>query len=151
MQIKLLRYEEGYRSKPYFCIKRFPTIAVGKRIGPKNADLGLYQFTVPLKVADVWLECDLESINTKLNQYSWFKRQNADRKAVLVSMAYQLGVKGLFGFKNMIRALKADDYATAYTEALDSKWYKLDTPTRALRHATVLRDGCLETVYKGRW
>ena len=151
MKIKLLTYEEGYRKKPYYCVKRYPTIALGKRIGGYNQALAVFEFTVPLRVAQVWLECDLADIETKLNGYNWFKRQNASRKAVLISMAYQLGVTGLFGFKNMIRALKIDDYAMAYREALDSKWYKKDTPKRAMRHALVLRDGCLETVYKSQW
>ena len=151
MKIKLLTFEEGYRKKPYYCTKKYPTVGIGKRIGGHNSALSNFQFTVPLPVAQLWLECDLVELETKLNKFDWFKRQNTDRQAILISMAYQLGYAGLMDFKKMIRALNVDDYDKAYTEALDSKWYKSDTPVRAMRHAQVLRAGKLKPVYDPIW
>ncbi len=46
------------------------------------------------------------------------------RRGVLIDMAYNLGKRGLEGFKKMLQALHEEDYEKAADEMVDSKWYK---------------------------
>lgn len=58
---------------------------------------------------------------------------------ILFHMAYQMGVGGLLKFKNMIKALRDQDYKTASIEMLDSRWAK-QTPNRANRLSNKMRE-----------
>ena len=62
----------------------------------------------------------------------------AGRRAVLLSMAYQMGVDGLMKFKNMWAAINRQDWDDAADQMLDSKWAR-QTPERAGRHARIMR------------
>ena len=62
------------------------------------------------------------------------------RKAVLVSMSFQMGINGLMGFKKMLAAVKGGDWATAYAEGLNSRWCE-QTPDRAMRQMTTMLVG----------
>ena len=62
------------------------------------------------------------------------------RRAVIISMLYQLGYSGVKGFKNMLYALYAGDYENAAKHMLDSKW-AVQTPARAQRSAEIMRTG----------
>lgn len=143
---KLLKFEEGYREEPYYCSEGFPTIGYGQRIGPKGIDLKLYQFTCSEELAKVWLDESLAPIFLELTYQPWFIALNLDRQSVIVSMAYQLGISGLYKFKRMVAALVKEDWETACTEALDSKWAR-QTIGRANRHATILLHGDFAKVY----
>ena len=57
---------------------------------------------------------------------------------ILYNMVYQMGVKGVLNFKNMIKALEAKDYKRAGDEMLDSKWAK-QTPARANRLSKAMK------------
>jgi lysozyme len=57
------------------------------------------------------------------------------RQGVLVCMVYQMGLKGVLNFRNMLAALSEHDYYGAYKEMLDSKWARYDSPARARRMA----------------
>ena len=92
----LLQYEEGFREKPYLCSEGYPTVGTGIRIGPKCADLKNYEFTVPREVDAVWLQSILNrTMRDMLSNERIAKAMNVldeARTAVLVSMAYQMGV-----------------------------------------------------------
>lgn len=51
-----------------------------------------------------------------------FSRLNIARQAVLIDMSFNLGYQGLIWFKNMLVALRAEDYELAASEMLDSRW-----------------------------
>jgi lysozyme len=150
----LIKYEEGWREKPYRCTEGYPTIGYGFRIGPKNADMKLYQFTLPKAAGDIWLnvllsetESDMykrENIAAALDACSQFRA----RYAVLQSMAHQMGVDGLSGFKNTLKAIANRDWSSAAAGMLDSKWAR-QTPERAQRHAEQMRTGLWASVYGG--
>jgi lysozyme len=143
---KLLEFEEGYRDKPYYCSEGYPTIGIGKKIGPKHASLSMYKFTCSREVAYMWLSEELKDIRKQLINYSWYVNLNSDRQDIIKSMAYQLGVSGLMKFKKMIAALEDKDWEEAEKQALDSKWAR-QAPLRAVRHASVLKTGTLSTEY----
>lgn len=149
--VKILNYEEGYKDRPYIDTEGYPTVACGVKIGPKGAPLSNYTFTVPREVGDVWLESFVASTIKKMNEnpliISAMKACNQERKDILTSMAYQMGVQGLAGFKNTLAMVASGNFSGAASGMLSSKWAK-QTPNRANRHAEVMRTGTLDA-YKG--
>lgn len=70
-----------------------------------------------------------------------FNSLNKPRQAVLIGMAYQMGLDGLLGFKNTLAMLERGDYAGTAAGMLHSKWAKQDTPARAKRMSEQMRTG----------
>ena len=145
---KVIAFEEGFRAKPYKDSLGYPTIGYGIKMANKNANIDNFECEIPEPVALMWLEYHAAKEETKLCKYSWFMHQKPDVQDILISMAYQLGLKGLLGFRNMIKALSVNDMETAATEALDSKWARSDSPNRAQRHARVIRGESIDDVYR---
>lgn len=139
---ELIAREEGFSSKPYICTEGYPTVGYGQRIGAQGVDVSLYEFELPEPVARQWLQENIRQLENTLSRYSWYQQCNADRAAVLVSMAYQLGLYGLLRFRKMLAAIEDNDWEEAAREALDSRWAK-QTPRRARHHAEALRTGVL--------
>lgn len=70
----------------------------------------------------------------------WTAKLDPIRFAVLLNMAYQMGVAGLFGFANTLKMIEAGDYESAAKGMLNSLWAK-QTPERAARLAKQMRTG----------
>lgn len=148
MIYKLLGFEEGFEKQPYYCTEGYPTAGKGTKLGPKGAPLKYYQFVFTEKIADAFLEEELRNVRDKLIKHRWYVELNEDRQTIIKSMAYQMGIGGLFKFKKMIAALESGDWNEAAHQALDSRWAK-QTPARAERHAAVIANGNLMEVYEG--
>ena len=146
---ELLDFEEGYSAVAYYCSAGYPTIGIGKKIGPKNAPLSNYQFEVSRSLAKAWLIDELIDVEIALNKLDWFHSLNEDRKVIIKSMAYQLGVTGLLKFKATISAIKASDFDLASAEMMDSLWRE-KTENRAKRHALVMLTGDIKSAYSAR-
>nr|PMK30649.1 hypothetical protein BCU03_09540 [Vibrio breoganii] len=141
LKVEIIKREEGYRRKPYYCSEGYPTIGYGLKIGRRHDVLESYTFTMPPAIAEYWLKCHIEELEKIMANHSWYRGLNESRQAIIISMAYQLGIGGLFKFKRMIAAIKNNDFEKVKIEALDSKWAKNDTPLRSRRHADVLATG----------
>lgn len=144
----VLLVEEGYSSKPYLCSEGYPTIGYGTKVANKGVSIDSIALRVTKDSASALLEDEVLKVVFRLSTFKWYRDLDEDRRIIIKSMCYQLGVDGLLKFKRMIAALSEKDYALAAKEALDSKWYK-QTPKRAIRHATVLEHGSLIEVYEG--
>ncbi len=142
----LLKFEEGYREKAYYCSEGYPTIGIGTKIGPKGAPLEHYTLRVSEALSLCMLNEEVKSIRDQLVKFSWYRNLDEDRQIIIKSMCYQMGVSGVLKFKKMIAALEKEDYKTASIEALDSRWAK-QTKSRASRHSMVLSNGNLTEVY----
>ena len=149
--ISLLNFEEGYSEKPYYCSAGYPTIGIGKRIGPKGAPLSQYQFTVSKQLAAVWLSEELQQkvadMSTHTNITAAMAACNDARKAILISMAYQMGADGLAKFTNTLKAISEKRWSDAKSGMMNSAWAK-QTPNRANRHATQMLTGNWYPDYK---
>lgn len=77
---------------------------------------------------------------TLQEKFTWSNGLNEARKAALVSLAYQMGLRGLYGFRHMLAAIEAEDYETASQEMLHSTWAR-QTPARAQRTSSMMRHG----------
>lgn len=140
-ELDLIR-DEGIRLRVYRCTAGHPTIGVGHKLTEREILTGLSE--ISLEQAGHLLHID---IGIAMNGCaSIFGRDRFDsfteaRQRALVNMCFQMGMTRLMGFKRMIDAIMRDDWSTAKAEALDSKWAKADSPSRAQRVAQMIERG----------
>lgn len=126
MLIEDIKQEEGFKGTVYKCTEGFDTIGYGTRLPLSE------------KEAEMILEYRLNILKSNLSSSLYML--DIDKKAwdILYNMVYQMGVKGVLNFKNMIKALEVKDYKRAGDEMLDSKWAK-QTPARANRLSKAMK------------
>ena len=91
--------------------------------------------------AEYLLSNDIGEVQDELEwRLPWFCKLDNARKAVLVNMAFQMGIAGLLKFKNTLAKIEAGDYEGAAVNMLKSKWAR-QTPNRAKRMAEQMRTG----------
>lgn len=127
-----LKGDEGYRQFPYRDTCGVLTIGYGFNLQsdgltPEEADAVL-----ALRVQHRY-----ESLLAAL---PWVRALDEVRQAVLLNMAYNLGVAGLQLFHNMLLATQAGDYGPAADEMLNSVWAQ-QVGARAARLAAMMRRG----------
>lgn len=128
--------EEGARKYAYRDTEGFWTIGYGFLIDEKKGGEGL-----PDGVANFWLNELVDRVIKDMERVIPFWDDLSDaRQQAVAGMAYQMGVSGLLGFRNMLQALQDQDWDRAADEALDSKWAR-QTPARAERVAAMIRVG----------
>lgn len=134
--------KEGFRSTVYRCSEGYPTIGYGWVIGAKGASLDPFKSMI-ISEAAAKVQCAVlvDEIVLELSKVivPWYIL-TPTRQAMLVSMAYQLGINGLLKFKRMLKAIENADFETAALEGLDSRWAK-QTPARAREQMEYLRVG----------
>lgn len=131
----LLSREEGRRSHAYQDHLGYWTIGVGRCIDQRVGG-GLSDPEI-----DSLLDNDITRFLVKTREaLPWFDDLDEARQAVLVAMAFQMGVQGLLSFKQTLSAIAAGDYAHAADRMLQSKWAQ-QTPARAKRMAEMMRTG----------
>ena len=111
---KTLIRHEGLKTKVYRCPKGKLTIGVGRNLEDKG---------ISKAEAIFLLENDIAEIETELRKrIDFFDKLSDVRQEVLINMAFNLGINGLFKLKKMFKALKNSDYKKAAQEMLNSKW-----------------------------
>lgn len=118
--LETLKQQEGFSATVYHDSRGFLTIGYGT-----NLHKGITE-----KEAALLLEERLRDVQ-KLLTREWppFESMPHKIQAVLLNMAYQLGVHGLLHFEEMLGALLVGQYERAAQHALNSKWAE-ETPTR---------------------
>lgn len=152
--IKILKFEEGFSAKPYICSEGYITIGLGTKLFKHKAELlGItpedFPITASLTQAEEWLHGEVALKDMRLSSRDFghiYDQLDDDRRAIVLSMAYQMGTSGVLKFRKMWNAIGLGDWEEAATQALDSQWAR-QTPERAERHARVLRGESLEDVY----
>lgn len=131
----LLLRDEGYRRSAYTDSLGYLTIGIGKLIDAKkgggitfNEALYLLRNEVSAK------EADLRS------HLPWYDGLDEVRKALLLSMAFQIGSMGLLAFRNTLRAVEEGRWNDAADGMMASRWAQ-QTPLRAHRLAQTMRTG----------
>ena len=145
MNIDITRHliaEEGLRLEPYQDHLKFWTIGVGHLIDSrKGGTLPNWIRSFPIATADAekMLKEDLADVEWIIKtQIKHWDEYSKVRQAILLSMAFQMGVSGLLKFKNMLTALENGHFKVAAAHMLDSRWAK-QTPGRAARLANAMR------------
>jgi lysozyme len=128
----LIANDEGFSGKIYTDNKGFLTIGYGFNITTGS---------IPISVAMQWLDYLINGIYLQLEEkIAFWNDLNDARKYVLANMAYQMGIGGLLGFRDMLKALGNKDYITASLSMKDSVWYKEFT-SRASRLIKIMQSG----------
>ena len=145
--LKIIAFEEGFMSKPYLCSEGFVTVGLGTKLHrSKGMNPEDFPIRVSRRMAEEWLSTEVDIKHNKLSYKITYGGLDHDRRAIILSMAYQMGTSGVLGFKNMWNYISNGAYHLAAEEMLDSKWAR-QTPERAERHARVMRGEILENVY----
>ena len=113
--IKQLKRHEGVELKPYKCTSDKLTIGVGRNL----EDVGISEAE-----AEYLLMNDLSRFMKMANEFDWYAGLNDARKAVIISMLFNLGRGGFNKFLKFKQALAEGDHLTASREMLDSRWAK---------------------------
>ena len=129
VKIKQLKFEEGFRSKPYKDQLGVLTVGYGT-----NLSNGISE-----KEGDFLLrERFFGDRDTFAGLWPPYTEQPIEVRVQLADMAYQLGPIGASEFGATLRALEMCDYETAAQHVLASLWAR-QTPRRANITAAVFR------------
>lgn len=134
--IRQLRADEGERACVYKDHLGFWTIGVGRLVDPSKEGAGLRSDEIAYLLNND-VDDRIDALTRKL---PWFQDLDDVRKAVLLNMAFQLGVEGLLGFKNTLKLVEEGKYENAAAAMLNSLWAK-QTPARAKRLSEQMRSG----------
>lgn len=129
--VNQIKSDEGYRQLPYTDTTGNLTVGYGRNL----ASVGIDQLE-----AEYLLRNDVIRILGELSSLIWFSGLNDARQQVIVNMAFNMGIAGLLGFKNMIAAIQKSDYANAAAEMLSSDW-ATQVGQRAVNLAVRMKNG----------
>ncbi len=131
--VAALERDEGFRGQAYRDTEGVLTIGHGLNIDPEHGG-GITE-----------QESRLLLRSRAYRYFEELKRhvpnlegRSAPVQEALANMHYNMGINRLLGFKKMLAAVEAGDYAKAADEALDSKWAR-QVGERANRIADLLR------------
>lgn len=148
---KILEFEEGFSSRPYLCSEGYVTIGYGTKLyKAKGGNPEMFAITVDRDIAGKLLLKDVSSLEVRLSQSKVgkvFDSLDSDRRIIIISMAYQMGVSGITDFESMWKHAASKNWERMADEAMDSVWAK-QTPNRAGRHARVLAGESIISIYK---
>jgi len=134
LKSQLLR-EEGAESCAYQDSLGYWTIGVGRLIDSRKGG-GLSNDEI-----DLLLDNDIKhNYEAVLKALPWVDKLNDARQAVLIGMAFQMGLKGLLQFKRTLGSVEDGQFAEAAAEMMDSAW-AMQTPKRAYRMAAQMETG----------
>ncbi|MBQ8744292.1 MAG: hypothetical protein IJZ18_03820 [Mailhella sp.] len=142
-----LKRHEGLRLHTYRCPAGRLTIGYGHNLSD-NPVWGLQKGDrISRAAAERLLENDIYSTGRQLDAaLPWWRMPGSGvsdfpRQAVLLNMAFQLGVAGLCAFKKALGAVHAGAFGEAARNMLDSKWARRDSPARARELARQMHTG----------
>jgi lysozyme len=127
--------DEGSVRHAYEDSLGFTTIGVGRLIDFRRGG-GLRDGEI-----DFLLGNDIEEKTAQvLAALPWASKLSETRRAVLINMAFQLGINGLLKFKRALGSIEDGQYSEAAMHMLDSLWAQ-QTPERAKRLAKQMTTG----------
>lgn len=129
---ELIKGHEGLRLKPYRCTTGKLTIGYGRNLDDQG---------ITKAEAKYLLTNDLNRCLVSLEkEFVWFLDLDDVRRAVLVDMAFNMGLAGLKKFKMTLTAVEKKDYEKASRQMMMSVWAG-QVGGRALRLAHIMRNG----------
>ena len=134
-QIKeMIREHEGCVYEVYLDTEENPTCGVGHLLAVGSS--------IPEKAVNAFFEEDFRV--AAADYLSLVRQYNLDldpvRRAVLISMLFNMGFSRVMGFRKMLAALTVDEYGLAADEMLDSKW-AIQVGKRAVELSRMMRKG----------
>ena len=126
-----LERHEGLRLKPYRDTVGKLTVGYGRNL----EDVGISR-----DEADFMLDNDIDQVERYLKTVDEYNELDSVRQTVLMNMCFNVGFRGLMGFRKMWAAIARKDYAEAARQMLDSKWHR-QVGNRAQELAQIMRTG----------
>lgn len=126
-----LERHEGLRLRVYQDTVGKATIGYGRNLD----DVGISR-----DEADFMLDNDIEAVERQLETVDEYKSLDATRQSVIANLCFNLGFRGLMGFRRMWQAIGRKDYDSAAREMLDSRWSD-QVGSRAVELAGIMRTG----------
>lgn len=131
----LISLHEGRVAHAYQDSLGYWTIGVGHLIDKQKGG------SIPDEIIDDLLDHDIAKVAQELRaRLPWAKDLDNVRYAVLVDMAFNLGIEGLLKFKNTLTYVQDKKYLHASAGMLSSLWAKQVGP-RAIRLAKMMSTG----------
>lgn len=145
--IQRLVMHEGCELMPYKCPAGYLTIGVGRNLdtNPLTKEeikvCGDYKHGITKNAAFYLLRNDIEKVKRECTKnIPFFNALDAERRYCLIDMCFNIGIKGLLGFKKMLSAMGVGEWNRASTECLNSNYAK-QTGKRARRIANTIKTG----------
>lgn len=130
----LIEHREGNVLKVYRCPNGYLTCGIGHKLTAGTP------ITPTISREFFWIDT-----KKALENYEKLRLRSLDlvRKAVILDMLFQMGLGGVWGFVNMLAAIRAGDWEAAAKELLDSKYSREDLAqsSRDEENAEMLRTG----------
>ena len=140
--VRHLSAEEGLRTEPYKDHLGYWTLGIGHLIDRRKGGAlpsWVRSFPITEDEAELLLKDDIFPIEEELaHKLPWWDRLTPVRQAVLISMAFQMGVSGLLKFRRTLETIGRGEYHLAAAQMLESKWAR-QTAGRAGRLAQAMR------------
>lgn len=130
--IDLIKRHEGVRVFPYIDTMGKMTIGVGHNL----TDNGVSNLIINTMLAE-----DINIAKSELDKtYPRWRELSDNRKMVVVSMMFNMGLPKYMTFKRFWKALTAGQYDLAADEMIDSKWAR-QVKGRATDLSNMMRTG----------
>ncbi len=124
--------DEGLRLFPYTDTTGNITIGVGRNLTKDG---------ISEDEAMILLEDDIEKFTSRVtNRWPWVSDLSEPRQAVLINMAFNMGIGGLETFVHFLGYVKAGRWLQASRAMLDSLWAK-QVGERAVRLSEQMKTG----------
>lgn len=129
----LLILDEGISGTCYKCTSEKWTFAIGRNLEANPLKGEEFKFLLDndkleMKIdysgAMYLLDKSLEILVIKFRRYTFYKNLDEVRQAVLIDMAYSMGLFGVLKFSKMIIAIKLNHWETAQEELEDSVFHR---------------------------
>ncbi len=132
IKAQLVRHE-GLKLKPYRCTAGKLTIGIGRNLDDRGISQKEAYAMLERDIQDCeqWLIDEIPDVYNKLDEV---------RQSVLLNMCFNLGIKGLLGFKNTLEFIKVGDWERAANNMLVSRWAK-QVGRRAIELSELMRKG----------
>jgi lysozyme len=127
---KLIKLNEGLRLEIYTCDAGFKTFGFGTNLevleGNTNKiidEINNFEQVKETLAVDL-MQREIINCNKALKTQKWFTDDLSHfQQAIILDLAYNMGVSGVLVFNNMIKAIKQRNYGIAFAEMLDSKYH----------------------------
>lgn len=111
--VKQLKRHEGYRRLVYECSRGVLTVGIGRNL----ESVGISE-----KEAEYLLQNDIDEATKRLDAHDLLEGHDEVRQAVLINMAFNLGINGLLKFRQSLKHWRNKDYESFSDEILKSRW-----------------------------
>jgi len=146
-----LRVDEGFRALAYKDTKGLLTIGYGRCLDThplKGAELehighDCRERPITTQQAEYLLQNEVAHVDRKLHELlpNLYTTLDKTRQSALINLAYNMGLKGLLGFKKTLALLEAGKYEQASVELLDSQWRRDVGKYRSKRISEMIKLG----------